>query len=102
MGTCLDRGRIPVGDTQEICSTLVRPGAGLTTELFHSSRSETFDSSSNAGGGEEMCSNLTRPEARWIHIWHFQLSHDTNFAASRAPSNETCVGLFSYVLNHIR
>ena len=51
MGTCLDRGRIPVGDTQEICSTLVRPGAGLTTELFHSSRSETFDSSSDAGGG---------------------------------------------------
>ena len=40
-----------VGDTQEICSTLVRPGAGLTTELFHSSRSETFDSSSDAGGG---------------------------------------------------
>ena len=51
-----------VGDTQEICSTLVRPGAGLTTELFHSSRSETFDSSSNAGGGNVLQSDETRGE----------------------------------------
>ena len=60
--------------------------------LFHSSRWKTCDSSSTGGGTEEMCSNLTRPEARltsWIHILPFQPSHDTNFAASLAPSNNT-------------
>ena len=41
----------------------------------------------------------------WIHILHFQPSHDTNFADSLVPSNKMSVvrlGHFSSVLSHVR